>query len=137
MTCDAFEDWILDEIDGELRDEFRELLEAHLGTCASCRAFRAGQIELDRGMRDAGSPELSPQFAVRVLDRIDSTSPRRVPFRLDFALDLAGLGGIAAAVAFCVAHWFPGVMVGAPWVAAGTIVCGGICLVSRETETPE
>jgi hypothetical protein len=60
MTCGAFEDWMLDEIDGGLSDEAQALLEAHLSTCAGCRTFRARQLELDRAMRDATSPQLAP-----------------------------------------------------------------------------
>lgn len=137
MTCGAFEDWMLGEIDGGLSGEAQALLEAHLSTCAGCRAFRARQLELDRAMRDATSPQLSTQFAGRVLEKIGSRRLRRLPFRLDFALDLAGLGGVAAAVAFSVFHWFPGVVAGAPWVAAGAVVCGGVCLITGNAEPGE
>jgi anti-sigma factor RsiW len=133
MNCVDFEGLILDRIDGRLAPELEAAVAEHVGGCASCRGFLAAQSELDRALLEAPRPSLSPQFSSQVLAHLDvaETHPR-----VGLAWDMAGLGGVAAAAAFAVAYFFPMTMVGAPWIAAGAVVCGGVWLTLAEPPTP-
>jgi anti-sigma factor RsiW len=139
MTCVDFEGLILDRIDGRPAPELEAVVGDHVGGCEPCRAFLATQTELDRALFEAPRPSLSPQFSSRVLARVDGAEPLDAAEpgpRVGFAWDLAGLAGVAAAAAFGIAYFFPMATVGAPWIAAGAVVCGGVWLTLAEPPTP-
>jgi hypothetical protein len=140
MTCVDFEDLILDRIDGRLAPELEPGVRDHLAACESCRVFLAAQTELDRALLQTPAPRLAPYFSSRVLARLDVVETGGAVDdarpRLGFAWDLAGLAGVAAAAAFFVAYFFPMVVAGGPWIAAGAVLCGGAWLTLAEPPTP-
>jgi anti-sigma factor RsiW len=139
MTCADFEGLILDRIDGRLPPELEAVVADHVAGCESCRGFLAGQTELDRALLNEPRPELSPRFSDGVLARLDAGNTLDAAEsrpRLGFAWNLAGLAGVAAAAAFAVAYFFPMTVVGAPWIVAGAVVCGGVWLTLAEPPTP-
>ena len=59
MDCDGFRKMISMELDGELADADRAVLERHVGTCADCRAFREMLVEtvsIHRSLADVSPP---------------------------------------------------------------------------------
>lgn len=66
MSCEAFEEKILDRIDGRLAPEERPALERHLASCADCRAYAELHERLDAALAIAVRPPvLSPHFVRR------------------------------------------------------------------------
>jgi anti-sigma factor RsiW len=99
MGCEAFEEKILDRVDGRLAPEEWPALEQHLASCADCRAYAELHERLDASLAAAvGPPVPSPRFRekVRRATLESSHSGRaRVLAWLDFAR-CASLAVIAA-----------------------------------------
>jgi anti-sigma factor RsiW len=133
VTCIDVENLILDRIDGRLAPDLEPVVRDHLAACESCRVFLAAQTELDRVLLESPRPRLAPHFSSRVMARVDGDEARP---RLGFAWELAGLGAVAAAAGFCVSFFFPMVVAGGPWIAAGAVLCGGVWLTLAEPPTP-
>jgi hypothetical protein len=57
MTCEQYQRWISDELDGVLGDKKKRRLESHLGACSSCRAYRS---DLSRIQAEIKSEKASP-----------------------------------------------------------------------------
>lgn len=138
MTCAEFEDLILDQIDGRLSPSKMALTEKHIATCERCHAFITAAIEMDRSMTHLARSVRSPaRFTSGVLQSRKAAEPRFTRFAHPGAIwDLAGLGGVAAAGAFCVWHLIPNVLVGGGWLAATVILCGGAYIALADPEAP-
>ena len=52
MTCDEYQEQVSQYIDRELGDAEAEVLFRHLSTCAECRAFLRGSLELRSKIQD-------------------------------------------------------------------------------------
>lgn len=98
MACPEFEDLILDYCEGAASPADRALLESHVAACDGCRAFLAGQQELDVRLAESlVPPELSPAFASRLAACI--AGQRRPPRLLWLPRILDGVGYISVAAA--------------------------------------
>jgi hypothetical protein len=101
MACNQFEDLILEYCEGPISPHDRKRVESHVAICGECRAFLAGQQELDaRLMRAIVSPTLSAGFKRRVLAKIES-EPEGLRFG-DFleVLDWIGYASLALAAVY-------------------------------------
>jgi hypothetical protein len=121
MNCAEVEILILEQMDDPR-------IAGHVASCESCRAFLAAQTELDQILLGVPRPELSPGFAVSVLAKLDQRPTGRP---VGLAWDLAGLGAIAVAVGFAVAYFAPMIVAGAPWIAAGAVMCAGVVTLAE------
>ena len=101
MACPEFEDLILDFCEGAASPPDAALLQSHIATCAACRAYLAGQQELDlRLAKSLTQPTLSPSFAGRLAARI-AAQPRAPQFRwIPRILDGIGYLSMAAAAGY-------------------------------------
>lgn len=132
MTCAEFEDLILDRIDGRLSPGLAASLDSHLAACEYCQGFSAAASEMDRSItQTTQDASLPTRFASDLLRKIDRPK-RRLP---GFLGDLAGVGSVAAAGAFCFWHLVPNLIAGGEWLAATVIVCGGMCIAVSGTES--
>jgi anti-sigma factor RsiW len=132
MSCAEFEDLILDRIDGALRPALVVHLENHLAACEHCQAFLTAVTETDQSIAQfAKHPGLAPHFTSGVLRKLD----RAKPWFPGIVWDFAGVGAVAAAGAFCAWHLVPNVMLGAGWLAATVIACGGMCIAVADSES--
>jgi anti-sigma factor RsiW len=129
MTCAEFEDLILEDLDGQLREERKALTATHLAACQSCRAFLAAQVEVDRSLAALARLEMPAHFTDSVLRRLDAEEARR-----DFsgALDLLGAVGAAGAGALCVQLLLPEAGSSLPWVVAAAVLGWGAWLAFDE-----
>ncbi len=101
MACDQFQDLILEYCEGAISPDDRKRVESHIAMCGGCRAFLAGQQELDaRLARAIVPPKLSASFERRVLAEIKSR-PEGLRFR-DFVevLDWIAYSGLALAAIY-------------------------------------
>jgi len=101
MACDQFQDLILEYCEGAISPDDRKRVESHVAMCGDCRAFLAGQQELDaRLARAIVPPKLSAGFERRVLAEIKSR-PEGLRFR-DFVevLDWIAYSGLALAAIY-------------------------------------
>ena len=121
MSCEHFEDLILDEIDGRLSAESAAGLAEHLRGCEECRGFRAAQQALDSELAGIRVPRTDSAFAARVLERVDGL-PRHFVLRLSAVFELAALGSVAAAGGIAVQVLFPMTLIGLPWITAAAIL---------------
>ena len=71
MTCQEYERWMPEYLDGSLPAGERRLVERHVETCASCSGALAAHKSMDE-MLSAGltAPKLSGQFRGRLLERL-------------------------------------------------------------------
>lgn len=134
MTCAEFEDLILDEIDGRIGPDRAAELRDHLAACEPCRSFRAAHLDLDLSLVQARMPELPPRFSSRVLARLSPPHPDWP--RLGFLWEFAGVSSVAAAAGFGAAYFSPHILAGAPWIAAGAVLCGGAWLTLADPPSP-
>jgi anti-sigma factor RsiW len=125
MMCEHFEDLILEDLDGRLAPQEKPALANHLAGCENCRAFVAAQIELDGVLSELPKPQLSAQFASRVLRAVQEPRPATW---FEEAGDLVSLFAVAAAGALAVSFVFPNALAGLPWAVAALIFSGGVWL---------
>jgi anti-sigma factor RsiW len=101
--CDRFVPLILRSADGALAPEARTELDAHVASCADCRAALGEQLAIRRLVKEIVLPAASSGFAARVRERV---SPQ--PGVLDlvnwraWALRLAPAAALIALLA-----WYP------------------------------
>ena len=100
MTCTDAEPLLAAAADGALDDTRRARLEAHLATCAECRAALEGQRQVAAILASAVQNEVSPAFLARVNRRIDGSEGwlELVDFRA-WTLRLAPIAATLALVA--------------------------------------
>jgi anti-sigma factor RsiW len=132
MNCTAFEDWILDQLDGRLPPEHAAALSAHLAACPDCRAFQQAQSELDTALSAQLALAPAPEFSASVLAQLPP--PTRLFERLRLAAELAGIASVAAATGLAVAWCLPHAVPGTPWAAAVLILGCGALLISTSPE---
>ncbi len=68
--CDRFRSQISLELDGELSQLERAMLEAHVLRCGDCRAFRAEVASLTRAMRESRPERFTLPVSVRRTRRL-------------------------------------------------------------------
>lgn len=70
MKCERYQVWISDEIDGALAAKKKRRLEAHLRSCAGCRAYRRDllRIQEESGLEkvDPGTADYFEKFTAAV-----------------------------------------------------------------------
>jgi len=79
MRCGETEKRISDDLDGALSPRRKARLEAHLGSCPACRAYRDGLVRLQAsaGVPADRSPEYWAGFARRLEAKIDTVESGR------------------------------------------------------------
>ncbi|MBC7228103.1 MAG: zf-HC2 domain-containing protein [Thermoflexales bacterium] len=86
MDCEKALERMMKALDGELPDEGRRLLEAHLETCEHCQA-QWGQLQAaEEVLRHAPALSPPPGFVGRVMARVDRRRARRRAFFGSLAL---------------------------------------------------
>ena len=99
MTCPDAEPLLAAAADGALDEARQARLDAHLATCASCRAALDDQRQIAAILATAVQTEVSPAFVARVNERIDSDDwLQLVDFRA-WTLRLAPVAATLALVA--------------------------------------
>ena len=102
MSCDEIQPLLSADLDGQLDDESRPVLDAHLATCADCRAARESLAALDaalvRGLRPmrACADDVAERTIARL--RTHTQPPPRAPSRRWIGYLLAAAGGYVLAV---------------------------------------
>jgi anti-sigma factor RsiW len=75
MSCSAYQDLILESLDGPLAAPSRAQVEQHVAGCPACRAFRQAQLDLDAALAlRLRAPSLSAAFDAQVLARIQQAA---------------------------------------------------------------
>lgn len=102
MSCDEIQSLLSADLDGQLDDESRPMLDAHLATCADCRSARESLAALDaalvRGLRPMRSraDEVAERTIARM--RAQAEPARQSPSRRWIGYLLAVAGGYLLAV---------------------------------------
>jgi hypothetical protein len=102
MSCDEIQSLLSADLDGQLDDGSRPVLDAHLATCADCRAARESLAALDaalvRGLRPmrARADDVAERTIARL--RTQTQPPVRAPSRRWMGYLLAVAGGYVLAV---------------------------------------
>ena len=90
--CDRVREWASLELDGELSDFERVLLDAHLSVCAECREFASSTAAFTAGLRAAEFER--PERPVVVRKRRRTAAFGRVPAAAALAAVAVGLGSL-------------------------------------------
>ena len=98
MLCDRTREWAALELDGELSEFERALMDAHLTRCAECRAFRADVVEIAGQLRSAALEPLSTPVALPAPRRDAPFRQLQVAAAAAVVLAAAGLGGLYGSV---------------------------------------
>ena len=81
MGCRKIEKLVSNNIDGELPEKKKKILEAHLKGCSSCRSYAKTIERIHEETKNLEMPEVSPayreEFASRVKTRITSLQPEK------------------------------------------------------------
>jgi hypothetical protein len=102
MSCDEIQSLLSADLDGQLDDESRPVLDAHLATCADCRAARESLAALDaalvRGLRPmrARADDVAERTIARL--RTQTQPAPRAPSRRWIGYLVAVAGGYVLAV---------------------------------------
>jgi hypothetical protein len=70
MRCKKIEKWISDRIDGKLAADKRALLDSHIASCASCRAYRERLENIQKESQCVLRPQLVPGYWQESLSRL-------------------------------------------------------------------
>jgi len=89
-------------IDGELAPAEQALLNAHLATCARCRAVIAAQRQVEGLLRSGPRPQLPPDFTRLIQARVVALPPppRLAPWYIPVALIMSGMGVLGILLAW-------------------------------------
>jgi predicted anti-sigma-YlaC factor YlaD len=101
MTCDQIREAISARLDGEDPGVPGADVDAHLATCAGCRAFADGAGALHRSVRLAPAPEvpdLTPKVLAAIGSEPDGAGDAGRTFVLRLVLAVLGLVQVAVAV---------------------------------------
>lgn len=79
MSCQTFEKWISDGLDGSLSDRKRRKLDSHLGKCESCRNHEFGLKKLQSEAKRLPEPALPPAYWVDSIARLESRLAGAIP----------------------------------------------------------
>ena len=93
--CERARQWASAELDGELSEFERVLLEGHVGFCASCAEFRARTAGMTALVRSAPPEPFEAGFELRRVRR--HIRLRLAPAVAVLAVSLVGLGSILSA----------------------------------------
>ena len=91
--CERTRQWVSAELDGRLSEFEQALLDGHLGTCASCSAFRASVARFTQELRSAPLERLEEPV---VVSRVRRRTFRIAPAVAALAVTAVGLGSILA-----------------------------------------
>jgi len=130
MTCETFEDFILDDLDRRLAPEHRAALSNHLAICPACRAFLSAQAALDQALARSARPELPPAFAARVLLRTSQSSRTIARLPHELLWNCAGVLTVAVAGAVATQQLVPHLVPGLAWAIAALVVSAGAVVVT-------
>lgn len=79
MGCKKIEKWVSNNIDGELPEKKKKILEAHLKRCSSCRSYAKIMERIHKEAKNLEMPEVSPayreEFVSRIRTKISSAQP--------------------------------------------------------------
>ena len=101
MTCDQIREAISARLDGEDPGVLGADVDAHLATCAGCRAFADGAGALHRSVRLAPAPEvpdLTPKVLAAIGSEPEGAGDAGRTFVLRLVLAVLGLVQVAVAV---------------------------------------
>jgi anti-sigma factor RsiW len=123
MRCGAARKRLSDDLDGALAPGRRERLEAHLSSCAACRACRDALARLQAAARPGAdrAPEYWAGFERRLASRLDGAGTAPAPFSGRRRLAWTAAGALALAVAGVIWYLIPRqeTSVTTAWLAAG------------------
>lgn len=139
MRCGTARRRISDDLDGALDPRRRSRLEAHLRSCAACRASRdaLARLQAAAGPSPGRTPEDWAAFERRIASRLDDAGPGRAPVRVRRRWVWAAAGaGLALAVAGTV--WYaasrPGTALTTAWMPAEDVL---VPLIEEAEADPE
>jgi predicted anti-sigma-YlaC factor YlaD len=98
MLCDRTREWAALELDGELSEFERALMQAHLDRCAECRAFSTDVVEITARLRSAPLEPLPQPVTLPDRRRVASFRHLQVAAAAAVVLAAAGLGGLYGSV---------------------------------------
>jgi len=98
MTCTEVEALIHKELDRELSQEERGVLDAHLGQCPRCAGLREGMLRLVAAAKGVSTEHV---LSIDIAGAVTATLRRRRRRRLALGAGLA----VAAAVLLCLTLW--------------------------------
>lgn len=118
MDCNRGRQMIHAELDGELREDHRELLAGHLAECPSCSQFRAGLMALTTDLAALPLPAQPEGFRDVVMSQVEGLARKRRGrlWRLRPALPWVGVG---LSSTLCYAALAIAIIFGLPQVASG------------------
>jgi len=81
MGCKKIEKWVSNNIDGELPEKKKKILEAHLKRCSSCSSYQKIIERIHKETKSLEMPEVSPayreEFTSRVKTKISFPQPEK------------------------------------------------------------
>ena len=81
MECRKIEKWVSNNIDGELSEKKKKILEAHLKKCSSCRSYAKVIQRIHKETKSLETPEVSPvyweEFTSSLKTKISSSLPEK------------------------------------------------------------
>jgi predicted anti-sigma-YlaC factor YlaD len=98
MLCDRTREWAALDLDGELSEFERALMQAHLDRCADCREFAADVVEIAGHLRAAPLEPLPRPVTLPARRRVASFRHVQVAAAAAVVLVAAGLGGLYGSV---------------------------------------
>jgi anti-sigma factor RsiW len=105
MSCEEVRPELVAYLDGELEEELRARVEAHLEGCEACRAERDAYARTLQQVEQSPPPGISPEFRRSFMERFDA---EQKPGWFAGWLRPAALLGAAAAAAVMVVVLWPG-----------------------------
>lgn len=79
MGCKKIEKWVSINIDGELSEKKKKILETHLKKCSSCRSYAKNIQRINKETKSLEMPEVSSayweEFPSRIKTKISSLQP--------------------------------------------------------------
>jgi predicted anti-sigma-YlaC factor YlaD len=98
MLCDRTREWAALELDDQLSEFERALMQAHLDRCGECRAFAADVAEIAERLRSAPLEPLAQPVTLPAPRRVASLRHIQVAAAAAVVLAAASLGGLYGSV---------------------------------------
>jgi predicted anti-sigma-YlaC factor YlaD len=98
MLCDRTREWAALDLDGELSEFERALMQAHLDRCADCREFAGDVVQITQNLRSAPLEALARPVTLPARRRVASYRHVQVAAAAAVVLVAAGLGGLYGSV---------------------------------------
>ena len=91
-TCEDIRERLTLYLDNELQDDERVAIEAHVQSCASCKAFVEKELAFLNAIRGSGPLHAAPaELKTRVAAVVSGSKPARKPARLKWIVPIAAV----------------------------------------------